>query len=181
MSLLVKGKLEVNDWETRMKNWELEYYIMPDEYIGFDKHQKQIRSLDLTAWKMIHLGPNNNTSRRRYAPFFVEDVEFMSKLLVDLKSADERLIVSICESWRKNIFRERELLNMDDIKEEIPECWGGKGAFIYQMGNEISKFIFINQGETLECYFKEHHLEYMLEMTSKIAMITDYSKYELGE
>jgi hypothetical protein len=164
-----------------MKNWDLEYYIMPDEYIGFDKHQKQIRNIDLTDWKMIHIGPSNKFSRRWNAPFFVEDVEFMSKLLVDFKSADEQLIVSICESWRKNIFRERELLNMDDIREEVPECFGGKGAFVYQREDEISKFIFINQGETLECYFREQHLEHMLEKISKVATITDYRKYELGE
>jgi hypothetical protein len=164
-----------------VNNWELEYYIMLDDYIGFDKQQKQIRDIDLTDWKMIHIGPSNKFSRRWNAPFFVEDVEFMSKLLVDFKSADEQLIVSICESWRKNIFRERELLNMDDIREEVPECFGGKGAFVYQREDEISKFIFINQGETLECYFREQHLEHMLEKISKVATITDYRKYELGE
>jgi hypothetical protein len=164
-----------------MKNWDLEYYIMPDEYIGFDKQQKQIRNIDLAEWKMIHIGPSNKIPRRWKEPFFVEDVEFMSTLLVDLKCADEKLIVSVCESWRRNIFRERELLNTDDIKEEILECFGGQGAFIYQTENEISKFIYINQGETLECYFKEQHFGYMLEMISKIATITDYSKYELGE
>lgn len=164
-----------------MNNWELEYYNMPDEYIRFDKQQRQIRNIDLAEWKMIHIGPSNKISRRWNEPFFVEDTEFMSAILVDLKCTDEKLIVSVCKSWRKNIFRERELLNTDDIKEEILECFGGQGAFIYQTENEISKFIYINQGETLECYFKEQHLEYMLEMISKIATITDYSKYELGE
>ena len=164
-----------------MKNWDLEYYIMPYEYIGFDKQQKRIRNIDLTDWKMIHIGPSNKFSRRWNDPFFVEDVEFMSKLLVGLKCDGEKLIVSICESWRKNIFRERELPSIDDIKEEIFECFGGQGAFIYQTENEISKFIYINQGETLECYFKEQYLEYMVDMISKIATSTDYSKYELGE
>ena len=34
-----------------MKNWDLEYYIMPDEYIGFDKQQKRIRNIDLLTGK----------------------------------------------------------------------------------------------------------------------------------
>lgn len=167
-----------------MKNqsdWNLEYYIMPDEYMAFNEKQEQIRNLNLMGWKMIHLGPSNSERGCWMKRFFVEDIAFMSKLLWDLKEGDETLSVSICESWRKNIFRERVLNEVTDLCKEIPECFGGKGAFLYHIDNEIRKFIYINQGETLECYFKEEHFDYAVDVISKIATVTEYRKYELGE
>lgn len=162
-------------------DWTLEYYLMPDEYMGFDEKKKQIRNIDLTGWKMIHLGPDNSDKCSRSQRLFVEDVVFMSQLLFDLKDNDEHLIVSVCESWRKNIFRERILNGIADLCEEIPECFGGKGAFLYQAGNEITKYVYINQGETLECYCREDHLKHIVDVISKVATVTEYRKYELGE
>lgn len=118
-----------------MKNWNLEYYITPDEYVCLDKKQKLIRDIDLTGWKMIHIGPSNSNAYNWRSGFFVEDTYFMSELLWESKAEDEELVVCICESWRKNIFRERLLRGSNDIGKEIPECFGGKGAFIYQTGN----------------------------------------------
>ena len=78
------------------------------------------------------------------------------------------------DQWKKgNIFREKKLSGQIEIGEEIPECFGGKGAFIYQVGNEINKFIYINQGETLDCFFKEEHLEDIVGVISNIATVTD--------
>lgn len=164
-----------------MNNWKLEYYVTPDEYVFFDKKQKLIRDMDLTGWKMIHIGHSNSSDYNWRDGFFVEDAEFMSKLLWDIKAEDEEIVVRICESWRKNIFREKKLSGQIEIGEEIPECFGGKGAFIYQVGNEINKFIYINQGETLDCFFKEEHLEDIVGVVSNSATVTDYYKYELGD
>ena len=164
-----------------MKNWKLEYYITPDEYVFFDKKQKLIKDIDLTGWKMMHIGPSNNDTYNWRSGFFVEDTDFISDILWGLKADDEKLIVCTCESWRKNIFKERLLSGSEDIREEIPECFGGKGTFIYQTEKEINKYIYINPGETLECFFKEEHLESMIKAISKIATETDYYKYELGE
>ena len=164
-----------------MNNWKLEYYVTPDQYVCFDEKQKLLRDINLTGWKMVHIGPADKNAYSWKSGFFVEDTEFMSKFLWRLKADDEQLTVRICESWRKRIFRERLLIGEVDIEEKIPECLGGKGAFIYQVGNEINKFIYINQGETLECFFRETHLEDMLEVISKIATETEYYKYELGE
>lgn len=164
-----------------MNNWKLEYYITPDEYVSFDKKQKLIKDIDLTGWKMIHIGHSNSSAHNWRDGFFVEDAEFMSKLLWDIKAEDEEIVVRICESWKKSIFRERFLIGEADISEEISECLGGKGAFIYETENEINKYVYINPGETLECFFRETHLEDMLEAISKIAIETEYYKYELGE
>ena len=164
-----------------MNNWKLEYYITPDEYVFFDEKQKLIKDIDLTGWKMIHIGHSNSGAYNWRDGFFVEDAEFMSKLLWDIKAEDEEIVVRICESWRKNIFREKKLSGQIEIGEEIPECFGGKGAFIYETENEINKYVYINPGETLECFFRETHLEDMLEAISKIATETEYYKYELGE
>ncbi len=164
-----------------LNNWNLEYYIMPDEYVCFDKHMKQIRNINLEGWKMIHIGPHSNASRTCHPTFFVEDIEFMKQFLWEMKAEAEALLVCICESWRKNIFRENSITEIKDIGEEIPECFGGKGAFLYIVENEIKKYIYINPGETLECYFKEEYLNDVITVVSRIATITEYHKYELGE
>ncbi len=164
-----------------MNNWKLEYYITPDEYVCFDKRQKLIRDIDLTRWKMIHIGPADKNTYNWKIGFFVEDAEFMSKFLYRLKADDEQLTVRICESWKKSIFRERLLIGEADIGEEISECLGGKGVFIYETENEINKYVHINPGETLDCFFKEEHLEDIVGVISNIATVTDYYKYELGD
>ena len=164
-----------------MKDWNLEYYIMPDEYMCFDKHMKQIRNINLEGWKMVQIGPHSDDSCTRHSAFFVEDIEFMKQFLWEMKAEDEELVVCVCESWRKNIFRENSITEIKDLGEEIPECFGGKGAFLYKVGNEIKKYIYINPGETLECYCKEECLDGVVTVVSRIATITDYHKYELGE
>lgn len=164
-----------------MKDWNLEYYIMSDEYMCFDKHMKQISNINLDGWKMVHIGPYRDDSCTCHSTFFVEDIEFMKQFLWEMKAEDEELVVCICESWRKNIFRENHISEMKDLVEEIPECFGGKGAFLYIVENEIKKYIYINPGETLECYCKEECLDGVVTVVSRIATITDYHKYELGE
>lgn len=165
----------------QMKQWELEYYITPSEYVSFDKRQKQIRNLDLTGWKEIHLGHSHKSFPKHNSTYFVEDVEFISRLLWNLKSDDEKIMVCVCESWRNSIFRERVMLELTDIEEELPECFGGRGAFIFQSQDKIQKYVYINPGETLQCYFKEEFLNEIIKVVEKIATQTKYELYELGE
>lgn len=165
-----------------MNKWNLEYYFVPEEFITFDKKQQQLISVDLNGWQQVNIGEarGENTSKI-FKGFFVEDQDFISNLIWQFKSEDEELTIRLCESKRKNIFRDRIIQEKLDIAEEVPECFGGMGIFIFKRNESVTKLFYIDPGEMLACYFRPECMSEIINEISFIAEKTEYSKYELDE
>lgn len=164
------------------------FYSEPDEYVGFDKTQNIIFDFDISGWKLLivtdSLKFNESCSSfvRGFNELPVSDrADMVSKLLWDLKTADESVEIKIKTTRFRDKFIVKSITTPLELEEALNYAQGRYNTnwgITFSNANGPTKFTSITGAEKIEIYFKPNMLEYVKSVLTKWAIPGEYANYK---
>jgi len=155
----------------------------------FPVNQLQLPKLDFNNWVEIRITDSENIYKNKSwretfsIMFFTDKTDRIAKLLWDLKSSNEQLLVKIKTHRFKKEYSTELIENKNVLATKLDELKIKRYSFavLYVWQENLEKIAFITGGEMLYLFIKREHMSDIENLVSMWAEKSNFNKYELGQ